>query len=101
MTEEEIKEALEHREVLNNLKELLNTSMGRSFVKYLYKALDVGEMPELGLKGDFLMERLGFLRCGNSIFKLVSEADPKISAELLAELEKERQDAKYRDYTAT
>jgi hypothetical protein len=90
--EEEIKEALEHRNVLMDIRSVLETTQGKNFFKYLFKYLDVGELPPIGSEGSMLMDRLGFLRAGNSIFKLAAEADAKVAGVLLAELEKERYD---------
>lgn len=98
LTEEELKEAREHRDVVLALQAILATPQGKILFKYLFKSLDLGEMPELGLTGEHLHDRLGFLRVGQAIFKLASEANVQISAEILAQLEKERYDEKYRDF---
>ena len=98
LSNEEIKEAIEHREVLLDVKAVLATNHGRNFIKYLFKHLGVGELPELGLTGDLLMDKLGFLRAGNSIFKLVSEADFEITGALLAKNEKEKYNEIYAEY---
>ncbi len=87
---EELAERLEHRDVLLNIQAILSTEPGRGFFKYLFKNFEVGEMPQIGLEGPFLMDRLGFLRAGNSIFKLAAEANAEIAAGLLAQNEKER-----------
>ncbi len=73
-----------------NLRALLELEVGRGFIRYLFKSLDVGEFPPLGVDGPILHDRLGFLRVGNQIFKLASEANPLTAAELLAQIEKER-----------
>lgn len=88
LSEEEIKEALEHREVLLDVQAVLATKSGRNFIKYLFKHLGVAELPELGLTGDILMDKLGFLRAGNSIFKLVAEANSEAAGLILAENER-------------
>jgi hypothetical protein len=36
------------------------------------------------------MDKLGFLRAGNSIFKLVAEANAQAAADILAQNEKDR-----------
>lgn len=97
-TEEELKEAREHRDVVLALQAVLSTSHGKILFKYLFKSLDLGVMPELGLVGESLHDRLGFLRVGQEIFKLACEANVQVSSELLAQLEKERYDEKYREY---
>lgn len=88
--QEEISEAIEHRDVLLDIRAILAISSGRNFFKYLFKHLEVTELPPLGLEGSLLMDKLGFLRAGNSIFKLVSEADAQAAASILAANEKER-----------
>ena len=90
MTDEERREAIEHRDMLLNLRALLATASGQHFIKYLFKNFDVGEVPELGLEGSLLMDRIGFLRSGKAIFKIVAEANAEIAGNLLAEIEKER-----------
>lgn len=93
--EELRKEAIEHRDVVLDLRAVLGTPAGMRFIKYLFKSFDVAQMPELGLEGMALFERLGFLRAGNSIFKIASEASFEHSAKLLAEIEKERYEILY------
>jgi hypothetical protein len=90
MTEEERKEAIEHRDMLLDLRAVLATVSGKRMFGYLFKHLGVCELPELGLTGDLLMDKLGYLRAGNAIFKLVSEADADISGEILAKVEKDK-----------
>lgn len=90
MTDEEYKLAREHRDTLNNIQTVLKTPEGKNFVKYLFKELEVCESPPEGWTGEILMERLGFQRAGNSVFKLVSEANPGVAGELIALVEKER-----------
>jgi hypothetical protein len=92
MTQEEVRLAQEHRDVLLAIKTELTTVSGRIFFKYLFKSLGVGELPELGLEGNLLMDKLGFLRAGNAVFNLVAQADPSWAARLLAEIQKERND---------
>lgn len=96
LTEEERKEAIEHRDAIMNVRALLSTAFGKSFIKYLFKNLDVGELPEIGMEGAFLSDRLGSLRAGKSIFELVSEANPTAAGEILAEVIKEKIHATYR-----
>lgn len=89
-TNREIKEAQEHRDVLLALKAILASPQGKILFRYLFKNLDVACVPEQGLDGAMLMERIGFLRTGNEIFKLACEADAKTSSEILCEVERER-----------
>ncbi len=92
MTREEefYKEATEHRDIILAVRAILATPSGMNYFKYLFKYFDVAQMPELGLEGLALHDRLGFMRAGNSIFKLVSEANFEAAASLLAMIEKER-----------
>lgn len=93
LTEEqlqEIQERIEHQDVLLALGAIMKTKQGFQIIKYLYKHLDVMCTPEYGMEGNILFEYLGHLRAGNSIFKLASEADPEISASILAQLEREK-----------
>lgn len=94
---EEMKERVEHRNMLLDIQAVLATKQGRSFIKYLLRSFEVGELPQIGLSGDFLMDRLGFLRAGNSIFKIVAEADPAMAGTLLGQIEKEKYDQKIYD----
>lgn len=99
MTDEERREALEHRDALLDIRAILSTSHGRRFFKYLFKVLDVAELPDIGVEGPLLHERLGFLRVGHSIFKLASEANHEVSGQILAEIEKEKYERLIAEYT--
>lgn len=90
MTEEERRERLEHRDMLLHLRAVLATASGQHLIKYLFRNFEVGGVPELGLEGAFLMDRIGFLRAGQSIFRIVAEANADIAGHILAEIEKER-----------
>lgn len=90
LSQEEISERIEHRDALLHIRAILATDSGRQFFKYLFKQFEVTELPELGLEGNLHYEKLGFLRAGNSIFKLVAEADAHAAANLLAQNEKDR-----------
>lgn len=90
MEEELRKEAIEHRDMLLELREILATKSGRNFFKYLFKTLNVIELPAKGLENGDLMETIGYLRAGRAIFKLASEANADVAASLLADVEKER-----------
>jgi hypothetical protein len=86
----QMKERSEHDKVLNAIKDVLATQSGRHFIKYLLKSFDVAETPEIGLPHDVLLDKMGFLRAGNSIFKIVSQANHEIAGALLAQIEKEK-----------
>lgn len=90
LTQEEVAERIEHRDVLLNIRAVLATASGKEFVKYLFKHFGVGELPEIGLDGSLLMDKIGFLRAGTAIFDLVAEAEPDQAANLLAQNVKER-----------
>jgi hypothetical protein len=94
-SEADRREAIEHREVLEDLRVILSTAAGQRFFKYLFKNFSVGEMPPLGLEGELLREQLGLYRAGHSIFELASEANPAVAGSLLAQKEKERYAALY------
>ncbi len=88
----EHQEHLEHRDVLLAIGVLLKQKEGRQFFKYLFKNLEVAGVPDEGLEGNLLHNYLGFLRAGNSIYKLVCEADFEEAASLLSKIEREKYD---------
>ena len=94
----ELKEQAEHQAVLLNIQAVVATKPGKDFIKYLLQSFEVGEMPPIGLSGEFLHERLGFYRAGNSIFKIIAEASPEFAGAILAQIEKEK-NAQNIDYT--
>lgn len=83
-------EALEHRDTLLAINSILREPHGEKFFKYLFKNLEVGNLPDQGLEDNRLHESLGFLRAGNSIYKLVCESDPEIAGNILSKIERER-----------
>ena len=87
---QEAKERLEHHAVLLAIQAIVATKPGKDFIKYLFKNFDVGEAAPMGLSGEFLHDRLGFLRAGNSIFKIVAQASPEFAGATLAQIEKEK-----------
>lgn len=91
---EEIKERTRHADVLNDIRAVLATKSGRSFVKYLFECFSVGEFPEVGTNKDYLMEQLGYLRSGNAIFKIVAESNSEVAGQLVGQIEKEKYDQK-------
>lgn len=98
LTNEDIKERLAHRDVLLDIQAILSTKSGKNFIKYLFSSFQVGELPVVGISGDYLMDRLGFLRAGNSIFKIVAEANPEIAGQLLGQIEKEKHEQAEYEY---
>ncbi len=97
LTQEEVSEAIKHRDVILHIRAILATTSGREFCKYLFDSFEVGELPDIGLPNDFLRDRLGFLRAGASIFKLIAEANSELAGTMLAEVEKKRYAALYKD----
>lgn len=84
------RDAIEERNALLHLKAILETNSGRNFMKYLIKNFEVGELPERGVEGIDLHETIGFLRAGQSVFQMMSQANKKIAAELLAQIQGEK-----------
>jgi hypothetical protein len=84
------KEVQEHRDLLNHIQTLMSTRSGVAFAKYLLKSFDVGEQPHRMCRGEELIDRVSFLRAGNSIYKLLMEANPELTGQILASIEKEK-----------
>ncbi len=85
-----LKEQAEYNHALKCIQVVIQTQAGRDLITYLLKSLDVNEYPVVGMTGDMLMDRMGFLRAGNSIFKLIAAATPDIAGQIVAQIEKER-----------
>ena len=85
-----IKELKEHRDVLLNVRAVLETASGRHVFAYMFKEFEVGELPPMGWPQELMSEKIGSLRVGHSIFKLVCEANAEMAASLLAKVEKEK-----------
>lgn len=98
MTDEERREAKEHSDALQDLREILATQSGISLFTYLFKELEVGELPELGLEGSILMDKLGSLRAGRAVFDLVSEANAEVAGAIVAKNKKDYNARLYRQY---
>ena len=90
ISHEEAMEIAEHQQMISAIQTVVQTKAGKDFVKYLLKSFDIGELPAVGTSGDFLMDRLGFLRAGQSVFKMIAEASPDIAGQIIAQIEKER-----------
>lgn len=95
---EDRENTIEHRDVLLAIASILKKKEGQQIFKYLFKHFEVGETPEVDMKGEHLHGYLGLLRAGNAIFKLASEADSETAASLLAKLEREKYERKYEEY---
>lgn len=96
--EKELQEHREHKEVLIAIAHILKTKEGLQLFTYLFKNLDVTMLPDRGMQANDLQEYLGFLRAGNSIYKLACEADSETSASIIAKLERKRYEDTYEQY---
>lgn len=97
LTQEEVSERIEHRDALLNLRALLKCSEGRGFFKFLFKNYSPIDLPPEGVEGTYLHEKLGMKRAFNELWKLAAEADHITSAQLLAEIEKEKYERRNRE----
>ncbi len=88
--EKQRKEDIEHRDVLLAIGSLLKTPEGLNLFKYLFKNFEVANLPDKSLEGIELHEALGFLRAGNSIYKLACESASEIAGSIIAKIERER-----------
>lgn len=98
--EEERKEYIEHKDALLAIRELLKSKEGVELFRYLFKSLEVATVPEMGMDDRNLHDYLGFLRAGNSIYKLACEANAEVAASILTKLEREKYDRKNREHIA-
>ena len=90
----EVQEQLnEHEQMLQDLCTVLNTPPGQNFVKYLIKSFGVGELPGINIPDKLRDEYIGFLRAGQSVFEIVSQADTIKAGLILAQIQKEKYDA--------
>lgn len=96
--EQERRETLEHRDVLLAIAVILKSREGIQLFNYLFKNFEVTTMPDRGMEGNNLHEYLGFLRAGNSIYKLACEADSEMAASILAKLERDRYAERYEQF---
>lgn len=92
MTQQDLKDRLEHESILQAIQVVMSSPHGKTFIKYLFKSFNVGDLPYVGCRGEDLLELTSFLRAGNSIYKIVLEASPELTGKLLAEMEKDRAD---------
>ena len=96
--DKELREQVEHQNVLLALGDILRTKSGQDLFKYLFKSLDVAQVPDVGMEGKELHEYLGHLRAGNSIYKLACEADYSIAATITAQIERQKYDELITEY---
>ena len=90
-------EDIKHAELLQHIRAVLTMESGDQFIKYLFKSFGVMQLPYEFCKGEELIERLAIHRCGQAIYKIVSEANQYKAGVLLAEIERERFDARKND----
>lgn len=86
----ERKELIEHQQMLNDISMVINTQAGMRVFTYLFKHFEYGELPPIGLSDELLFDKLGSLRPGRALFRIVSEAEPGIAGQILASIEKEK-----------
>ena len=91
--QELINEAKKHQEVKTAIAVLLSQKHGRTFIEYLFENFFVNEAAPKGLSDRDLVDYTSMLRVGNSIFKIVLEAEPTLTGQLIATIETRRQDA--------
>ena len=96
--DKELRDQVEHQNVLLAIADILKTKSGLDLFKYLFKSLDVAQVPPVGMDGTELHEYLGHLRAGNSIYKLASEADYNITGTLTAQIERQKYDDLITEY---
>jgi len=87
---EEFKELKRHQEILLDIQSVLATKPGRNLMRFLFERFGVGDLPEIGISDEYLKDRLGFLRAGQLIFKIVAEAHPETAGSILAQIERDR-----------
>lgn len=92
--EQEYREQAKHATALLDIQQVLATKAGKSLFYYLFSELAVADLPQQGMPHDAMLEYLGFLRAGKSIFDIVSEASPEMAGTILAQIQKERYAAK-------
>jgi len=92
--------SVEHRDALLAIASIMATDEGRKFFKYLFKTLEVMELPPPEMEGNVLHGFLGHLRAGNSIYKLASQAASEATALITAQIERERYEHKLAIFNA-
>lgn len=87
------RQQLEYSETLIAINFLLQETSGngKKFIKYLFKSFEVGEAVPMNLPEPLLREMTATMRAGTSIYKLVLDANPSLCCEVLADIEKEKQ----------
>jgi hypothetical protein len=76
--------------VLPYIRELLKYPEGQAFVKYLFQRFPIRELPDPGLEESLMRDQLGFLRCGQEIWDIVSRANSEMAGRILTEVTEEQ-----------
>ena len=82
----------EYESMIQDLGLVLSTPQGQSVIKYLLKNLDFGELPATNIPSNLRDEYIGFLRGGQILFEMVSQADTIKAGLILAQIQKEKMD---------
>lgn len=96
--EKERLEGVEERDALLSVAAVMKTKEGEKFFRYIFKSFEVLNLPPKEMKGEELIEYLGFLRAGESIYKLACQADFERTAVMMSKLERERYEHKLNEY---
>lgn len=83
--------------VLTDIRRLMTVPEGRSFFRYLIEASGVAETPVIFPDEKMTYKYMGFLEFGNSVFKLLAQADPEVSAVLFTQIIKEKNEELFND----
>ncbi len=82
----------EYESMIQDLGLVLSTPQGQSVIKYLLKNLDFGELPATNIPSNLRDEYIGFLRGGQILFEMISQADTSKAGLILAQIQKEKMD---------
>lgn len=83
-------ERAKHLKVLMDIRKLMTMPEGRTVFKYLIDAGGVADPPIVFPDEKLTYKYMGLLEFGNSIFKLLTQADPDVAAHLLTQVIKEK-----------
>lgn len=97
VSEEDRKKLADHAVIVRHLGNILGTDSGKIFFKYFIENFSVGEVPEFGLDGNDLHDKIGFLRASKMVFELMSQANQKVAADLFASVQKEKYERLYKE----
>ena len=89
---EVVSQISEHEHMLQDLSLILASAQGQNFIKYLMKHFGVAELPEINIPDKLRDEYIGFLRAGQALFEIVSQADNIKAGLILAQIQKDKYD---------